>query len=61
MTRDEYVAEFSGNAAWGGTLDLAAMALELDLRIWIVTSEGKLLRYNGGAAGGFLVLHHWRR
>ena len=56
MTFDEYVAEFSGNAAWGGTLDLAAMALELDLRIWIVTSEGKLLRYNGAARSFRLLL-----
>ena len=44
MTWEQYVAEFSGNSAWGGSLEMAAPAWELQLRVWIVTEHWQAYR-----------------
>ena len=66
LSWDDFLAEMSSNASWGGCLELMAICLSLGYRAWVFTSTGTLHRIDGDSEAGFMALRcdvareHWK-
>ena len=58
LSWDDFLAEMSSNASWGGCLELMAICLSLGYRAWVFTSTGTLHCINGDGEAGFMALRY---